>query len=454
MSSLKCCRIFFIYVIIYHLVFFKMSEPLFHEFSEFSELLDTLENLQDLLFDMIDNREGENHMVSLTSFFHTIHIESNFLIYDAFLHLLSVVPIIRPSNPLATVIVRLILDELLCHHDMKKHFSSSTIFNIFGKCKLLLLYLLEKEVIDISLIKKKINCEKWKYLEYFSPEVNKNDLRFFNLYSVNCESENIRFDESKLLERQYGHSRDKIALSIQNDDIDSFILLISNQDPSWHNLSSVFEVNKEINSLSLLEYSMAFGSVKIFKYLWMKKVDCTQKSLKYAIIGGNYEIIHILEEEHSYSFDISCLYTSIKYHRKEIFDYMIGSFDCDGDQNIISQCIKHFNYGLLKRYMIKINYKFEEKTAIRADYKYWSTTPPIFILLELIHQTKIYIELQSDISKYFRVILNKNTKNNHQQELISLFHLLCFKSHNEVVKIFVEKELVDLTNKEIVLKYI
>ena len=57
-------------------------------------------------------------------------------------------------------------------------------------------------------------------------------------------------------------------------------------------------------SVNLIEYASFFGSIQIFKYLYLNgcKSNISQNSsiMVYAIHGCNEEIIHILEKNHSY----------------------------------------------------------------------------------------------------------------------------------------------------------
>ncbi|OHT00698.1 hypothetical protein TRFO_32562 [Tritrichomonas foetus] len=71
---------------------------------------------------------------------------------------------------------------------------------------------------------------------------------------------------------------------------------------------------------------MAFGSINIFRYLWLKEVKYSKETLKYCIIGGNFEILHVLEEESQYKFDKGSYFQSIEYYHPEMTEYFFYSY--------------------------------------------------------------------------------------------------------------------------------
>ena len=82
-----------------------------------------------------------------------------------------------------------------------------------------------------------------------------------------------------------------------------------------------------IGLIQPLEFIAFYGSVKSFKYFLLNDAIITSKKLnKYAIAGGNLEIIHILEQR-GISFD-NCLNTSITFHRNEISNWLMDNYKC------------------------------------------------------------------------------------------------------------------------------
>ena len=135
----------------------------------------------------------------------------------------------------------------------------------------------------------------------------------------------------------------EFLLYIYNDDINSFLdytvshpnfyihdiifcspklsmfFIIPTMDQSDQNLPYLSEV-----SISLLEISCCFASIKCFNYFMLN--DCYVSSLayNYAIAGGSLDIIRKLDQIGAhYKNDISCFMTSIYYHRIELTDWII-----------------------------------------------------------------------------------------------------------------------------------
>ena len=67
--------------------------------------------------------------------------------------------------------------------------------------------------------------------------------------------------------------------------------------------SSIFETNSLVNGndISYADYCAYFGSVECFKYLCLNKAEL-KDTARFAIAGGNINILHLCEE-HSSQFD-------------------------------------------------------------------------------------------------------------------------------------------------------
>ena len=95
---------------------------------------------------------------------------------------------------------------------------------------------------------------------------------------------------------------DKLSVLIQEDDIESFQRMTSqnNIDIKTHEIHlTSFESNKSLRDekIHVIEYAAYHGSLKIFKFLLMNDSTFSNKLLKYAVCGGNNEIIHLSENK-------------------------------------------------------------------------------------------------------------------------------------------------------------
>ena len=155
----------------------------------------------------------------------------------------------------------------------------------------------------------------------------------------------------------YGMEFGNIEKAIKEDDLESFIMFSS--EPMFdHNILfttkefSVFEIhvsdicytyNYDPFDISCMQLMVFFGSVKCFKHAILTGEFSLKNIQKFAIAGGNSEIIHIMENQ-GVSFDF-CFGVSAKYHRNELSDWLILHYRCE--EIDISNCIYWFNYNVL-----------------------------------------------------------------------------------------------------------
>ncbi|OHT03266.1 hypothetical protein TRFO_29408 [Tritrichomonas foetus] len=331
--------------------------------AQFRKEIIILRDLQRMMISILkceSNFSIKKEINELFAFLDKISLSQNFDIYEGFLRIfvhLSVYFNTPQQKEETSTIFFIILKELISKHSLKASFHQSTLFLIFKANKHFLLFIFNEGILDFSFIEKEISIISNKLFSYFfipelaklSPKIygklkeqfNLTDKIIQDLYDESNElNQHTHFNESnesklelesKLeIENKYDirrkiHSQENIALIIRSDDINNFIEFISrveNFDLNSKIQPSFFENNPDINNeekgISLLEYSMAFGSINIFRYLWLKKVDYSSKSLKYYIIGNNYEILRILEEESKFSFDEGCYCKCIEYYHPEM----------------------------------------------------------------------------------------------------------------------------------------
>ena len=79
--------------------------------------------------------------------------------------------------------------------------------------------------------------------------------------------------------------------------------------------------------LKNLECAALFGAHKCFKYILMNEGKIQNCDSRYAVAGGNMEIIHIFEQ-HGYNFRCA-IHDAIKYHRFDIFEWIELHYSTD-----------------------------------------------------------------------------------------------------------------------------
>jgi ankyrin repeat protein len=131
---------------------------------------------------------------------------------------------------------------------------------------------------------------------------------------------------------------------IREDNVEQFCNLIS--DPSFNAKSKVnlgpidkrsFLMFERRSYMQLIAY---FGAVKCFRQAIMNDDFDLNYISKYAIAGGNNEIVRILEQK-GISFD-SCFDVAVKYHRMDLCDWLLMHTKCESIS--LSTSMQYFNY--------------------------------------------------------------------------------------------------------------
>ncbi|KAK8839703.1 hypothetical protein M9Y10_031407 [Tritrichomonas musculus] len=173
---------------------------------------------------------------------------------------------------------------------------------------------------------------------YFYPEIDNYDHEYAEKRKKNILSNS----SNKLLkdflqyvilnQEEHKKNREKhfnplpLHKAIRDDDIELFqsILSKNNYDIDYlFNYSYYERTLTEDSTPSLIKIAAVYGSIKIFKFLWMQPTIVIDDNLIcYAISGRNYEIIHICEEKCS---DKRALMFSINSNQHELTDYFIDN---------------------------------------------------------------------------------------------------------------------------------
>lgn len=173
-------------------------------------------------------------------------------------------------------------------------------------------------------------------------------------------------------------SNDSYAKFIREDDIENFLILISrtNKDlrsyvncPSLNPMGYFHHIN--LNQIEFISYSAFYGSIRIFKFLWMKLNSINKNEMQKeeeenenentnelpnslaicAIAGGNYEIIHILEE--IIKKDKFSLISAIRFFQFELIDYLIETLEFEVGINELLTSIQCHNFNFFLEYCQK-----------------------------------------------------------------------------------------------------
>ena len=292
-------------------------------FSSFSNILILQEKL-----DLLD----ENNLEELIQLIKDNFLSSATLVLSVFKSL-SIYFLIRFSKKDLYLSILIVVSEKLKEYwNESIILKSCTSYYVLLKCYELGLFsfdLLFEKGLHIS---KMMSLYFWpelieKKYEFYQTLIHNNIImEYFEFSKFKCNNSQEDIERYKIA-RENGYTNEILPKSIREDNIDLFQQYISetNIDINSFIKISYYETFFNIDSnpnISLIEYSALFGAENIFKFLWGNHATIRTFLPQYAIIGGNSNIIHILEENPDISFS-NCLDIAIKLHRNDIFDYLI-----------------------------------------------------------------------------------------------------------------------------------
>ncbi|KAK8841348.1 hypothetical protein M9Y10_026962 [Tritrichomonas musculus] len=258
------------------------------------QFLEKIKSIQSLILEYIDNENNlEENYQNLANIFNDIKIHDNFNEFKLILYFISNISVHhhRTHDFLQKIYKIIIFFE----KDIKKNYSNYEIFHIFRKSKIILLYLIKQNIlnIDLSIFNE---IKKYFYINYFFPEVKK---FIKNDQLVQDITKKLPKDYEE--KRQIGENEDEICKIIRKDSLEEFISYVEKTKKSLRSLvdESIFETNLYLlkERPTLIEYAAFFGSIEIFKYLCSKKVKITKTIWQYAVHSNNTKLIQFLEEK-------------------------------------------------------------------------------------------------------------------------------------------------------------
>lgn len=265
--------------------------------------------------------------------------------------------------------------------DILKHFTNTEIFDIFKQNKRLLLFLLQEKIIqlDTKIVSKII---EGKYREFFYPHYFYTEIKPFISCILDADIKR-KIPENFDQKRSNGENDQIVCELIRKDSIEEFITFVNKSHLSLKSTIelSIFETNPLLlkkKKVTLIEYTAFYGSIQIFRYLYLNNVELSSSLWIYSIHGANEEIIHILNEQkvepkfefieynethHFYSerYVISfegCLKEALKCHHNEIANYILNNYIDKNelaenigkfyDRNLSKYCFHYYNFDFFQ----------------------------------------------------------------------------------------------------------
>lgn len=290
---------------------------------------------------------------------------------------------------------------LFLKDDIKSTFTNFEIYEIFQTSKLILLILFTNQIIDIdmAIFEKIIQKDKYFWF-FFYPELK-------NFHT----KERLKEIEKELLEinpdifnnfnekRQKGENDSPLCSLIRNDSIKEFVLYLNLNNVSIRSdvKPSIFETNPILfEKCSLIEYSVFYGSNKIFLYL-QQKLSEPNPIFLYATHSWNPKTIQIAEDK-VVGINKNILKEAIKCHNNDIAIYLCNNYLIDECMNdIISCCFQYGNFLFLPTSIQTIQF-----FLFACQYNYLDLVKILLKNCKIDINEKIHMEIKKNI--FFTII--------------------------------------------------
>lgn len=318
---------------------------------------------------------------------------------------------------------------------IKKFFTSDEIyyFSILNKIKL---FFYKNGLINIDTIIHK--AKAFRTVSFiFAYEIYQERREDFNYIFGSKESflKEVNFPnfESFLEFRDKWTNNDPITISIREDDADKLREIISKNNLNY-DLEIPYSLFEDISCFfkkksmpKMIDYAAFYGSVNVFKYLLMNDSKITEKTLEFAVYGGSYEIIHILESAKCPYSD--ALEASIRVHNNELYDYFINSVGLQHTKKTIIRAVLNYNIKVIKE--------------ILQDETLYDMIPSIS---NHIGSSILGITISQDFPDLTEMFANIKGFDLNKPQESSYTYLMdsCFSKNIDIIKFFVEEIKVDI----------
>lgn len=291
--------------------------------------------------------------IELLNSFNSYNIDQNIIKFNSIIQMIS--QFIKYRQKSLRTITKFILNIT---DALKNTFSEDQIIEIFKvSSQPFLDFLYEQKIISRPIIAS-------NYTE---------DQIYTSFYIQSLEQ---KIDEDENEEKKDENNNDcsySIRKIIQNDDIDSFQNFISqtNENINSNLIKNSNQKSKQyFNSFEkqcqkYIEYAALYGSIQIFKYLWMNNAAVTDNLFPVSIYGGNFEIIHLVESKinndvnYSQNIDLimnKAVTAAVSCFRHELVSYLCDNYSITFEYNALYHSLISNN---LPDLLFMIEYNFD-----------------------------------------------------------------------------------------------
>ena len=147
---------------------------------------------------------------------------------------------------------------------------------------------------------------------------------------------------------KYSHEINTIQYAIKYDDMNSIIKM--SIQPNFDFYSTSYEPNFNFGSISFdkmsfLDFSALHGNEQAFKFFLLNDLFIIDTTSKYAIIGGNNEIVRLCIQQNNFP-RFNCLKMSVVFHRYDLANWLMQNYN-NHDKIDLYSIIKYGNIPML-----------------------------------------------------------------------------------------------------------
>lgn len=257
---------------------------------------------------------------------------------------------------------------------IQENFTNEEIFHIFCSNKRLLLFIINSQIItiddQIATLIKNYKSKRFFYNEYF-----------FNTEMARTDPE--EFERLRLI----GENENYMCQLIRSDSVEEFISYVNkNNYPirTGYIKPTLFETNPFLlkNQPRLIEYAAFYGSIQIFKFLFMNQATTSPDFWNYVIHGKNPLIIHFIEENNIFPKNKNYEYVfkeSMKCHHNDIANYIQDTYMSNNSSKFDDIYRAPLHYS---------NYNYFPNNLINNLTLFYACKYDLVCLLNLITKTK------------------------------------------------------------------
>ena len=170
-------------------------------------------------------------------------------------------------------------------------------------------------VLSVRPLSKDALATLWqRILPDYDPDYNSNFIYYLREKKI-IKTTKKSFSKSVFYQDRF-FDESTIENAILQDDVNAVSKFVAEENYSE-------EVNILLTHGTLIDVAAYCGSANVFKYLKLNKFEISNKTAEFALMGGNVEIIEMLED--SIDFE-EALHYIIRYHHNHLLDWVFDNY--------------------------------------------------------------------------------------------------------------------------------